>query len=64
MLTLLIHLGYLTWNEEDGMAHIPNEEVRLEFRGILKGRECEPEMGGTDWPFQKASGGYIAYIAA
>ena len=31
------YLGYLTWNEEDGMAHIPNEEVRIEFRRILKG---------------------------
>ena len=44
VLTLLIHLGYLTWHREeghsgeDGMAHIPNEEVRTEFRKILKGR--------------------------
>ncbi len=38
VLTLLIHLGYLTWHREDGMAHIPNEEVRAEFRKILKGR--------------------------
>ena len=37
MLTLLIHLGYLTWNEEDGTVRIPNEEVRGEFRKILKG---------------------------
>ena len=37
VLTLLIHLGYLTWREEDGMARIPNEEVRIEFRKILKG---------------------------
>ncbi len=37
VLTLLIHLGYLTWNEEDGTAYIPNEEVRAEFRKILKG---------------------------
>ena len=36
VLTLLIHLGYLTWNEEDGTAHIPNEEIRIEFRKILK----------------------------
>lgn len=36
VLTLLIHLGYLTWHEEDGTAHIPNEEVRTEFRKILK----------------------------
>ena len=37
VLTLLIHLGYLTWYEEEGTAHIPNEEVRAEFRKILKG---------------------------
>ena len=39
VLTLLIHLGYLTWNEEEGTAHIPNEEVRIEFRRILKGTD-------------------------
>lgn len=38
VLTLLIHLGYLTWNEETGRAHIPNEEVRAEIRKVLKGR--------------------------
>ena len=38
VLTLLIHLGYLTWYRDDGTAHIPNEEVRSEFRKILKGR--------------------------
>lgn len=37
VLTLLIHLGYLAW-QEDGTAHIPNEEVRIEFRKILKSR--------------------------
>ena len=37
VLTLLIHLGYLTWNEEDGTARIPNEEVRIEFKKILEG---------------------------
>ena len=38
VLTLLIHLGYLAWCEETGTARIPNEEVRAEFRKILKGR--------------------------
>jgi len=38
VLTLLIHLGYLTWCEETGRTRIPNEEVRAEFRKILKGR--------------------------
>ena len=37
-MTLLIHLGYLTWHREDGRARIPNEEVRTEFRKILEGR--------------------------
>ncbi|MDE7353009.1 MAG: ATP-binding protein [Acetatifactor sp.] len=37
VLTLLIHLGYLTWHEEDGTAHIPNEEVRTVFEKILEG---------------------------
>ena len=36
VLTLLVHLGYLTYNEETGTAEIPNEEVRLEFRKILR----------------------------
>lgn len=37
VLALLIHLGYLVWREEDGTAHIPNEEVRIEFEKILEG---------------------------
>jgi len=31
VLTLLIHLGYLAYNKEDGCVYIPNEEVRGEF---------------------------------
>lgn len=31
VLTLLIHLGYLAYNNEDRYAYIPNEEVRQEF---------------------------------
>ena len=38
VLTLLIHLGYLTYEEEDttGFVCIPNEEVRIEFDKILR----------------------------
>ncbi len=36
VLTLLMHLGYLTWNEEEGAAHVPNEEVKEEFEQILE----------------------------
>lgn len=38
MLTLSIHLGYLAWNVEERTARIPNEEVKAEFRKIIKGR--------------------------
>lgn len=31
VLTLLIHLGYLAYDEEARKVHIPNEEIRLEF---------------------------------
>ena len=36
VLTLMIHLGYLTYNEETCEAWIPNEEVRLEYRTLVK----------------------------
>ena len=42
VLTLLIHLGYLTWHKEDGTAHIPNQEVRMEFEEIFEGTLCTP----------------------
>lgn len=44
VLTLMIHLGYLTWQEEEdsGFARIPNEEIRMEFNGMLrKGKHPE-----------------------
>lgn len=31
VLTLLIHLGYLAYDQERGTAYIPNEEIRKEF---------------------------------
>ena len=35
VLTLLIHLGYLAYDVCTGKAHIPNEEIRLEFARII-----------------------------
>ncbi len=32
VLTLLIHLGYLAYDSETKTAHIPNEEIRIEFQ--------------------------------
>ena len=43
--TLMIHLGYLNWQEDEGgigYAGIPNEEIRMEFNKILrKGKHHE-----------------------
>lgn len=42
VLTLLIHLGYLTWDKENGTVRIPNEEIKSEFRAILRGTNENP----------------------
>nr|WP_296480643.1 hypothetical protein [uncultured Acetatifactor sp.] len=57
VLTLLIHLGYLTYNEETRSAHIPNQEIRQEFARaiqqvkkddtIRRVRECEQLIADT-----------------
>lgn len=31
VLTLLVHLGYLAYDNDSGSVHIPNEEVKAEF---------------------------------
>lgn len=36
VLTLLIHLGYLAYDEKSEMVHIPNEEIRLEFARSIR----------------------------
>ena len=36
VLTLLIHLGYLSYDDEAGRARIPNEEIRLEFVKMIR----------------------------
>ncbi len=36
VLTLLIHLGYLSYDAEKGVAFIPNREVMLEFSGMIR----------------------------
>jgi len=35
VLTLMIHLGYLAYDDETKKARIPNEELRLEFERLL-----------------------------
>jgi hypothetical protein len=38
VLTLLVHLGYLSYNSEEKTVHIPNEEIRQEFIRAVKKR--------------------------
>ena len=35
VMTLLVHLGYLTYHETEKTVQIPNEEVRIEFKEFL-----------------------------
>lgn len=41
VLTLLVHLGYLTYDATQKTVHVPNEEVRDEFRHFL----CNDQVG-------------------
>lgn len=36
VLTLMIHLGYLAYDSETKTAHIPNEEIKLEFQKSIR----------------------------
>lgn len=36
VLTLLIHFGYLNYDEEGGTVRIPNEEIRMEFARTIR----------------------------
>jgi hypothetical protein len=41
-ITLLVHLGYLSYDQEAETVYIPNEEVRREFiRAIKHGRHYD-----------------------
>lgn len=42
VLTLLIHLGYLSYNRAAKTVHIPNEEIRIEFDRSFRGTK-QPE---------------------
>ena len=35
-LTMFVHLGYLSYNQDTSTVHIPNEEIRLEFARTLR----------------------------
>ena len=41
ILTLLVHLGYLTYDFDTKTAWIPNKEVRQEFLNSIQGQEFQ-----------------------
>lgn len=42
VLTILIHLGYLAYDDSKKEAYIPNEEVRKAFTGAVEGTDWTP----------------------
>ena len=44
VLTLMIHLGYLSYQSERGMVRIPNEEIKLEFQKSVREVEHKETM--------------------
>lgn len=36
VLTLLVHLGYLAYDEENELVYIPNEEIKREFSKTIR----------------------------
>lgn len=50
VLTLLIHLGYLAYDQVKGIAFIPNEEIRQEFQAAVKKKKWDEFL-----QFQKES---------
>ena len=49
VLTLLIHLGYLAYDEDTRCVSIPNVEIREEFiRAIKNAKTQNPENDGAE----------------
>lgn len=48
VLTLLIHLGYLTYDRRSSEAFIPNQEIAQEFRNAIEGPEWDGVIRALD----------------
>ena len=44
LLTLLIHLGYLSYNVEEMAVSLPNKEIRMEFVEALRGSKTHKQL--------------------
>ena len=54
VLTLLIHLGYLAYNQNKQTAYIPNEEIRMEFMDAIEDDKWDELI-----QFEKMSGALV-----
>ncbi len=67
VLTLLVHLGYLAYDEESGTVRIPNEEILLVFRDAVEvGRHAETAriIRESDLLLRRTVAGDAEYVAA
>lgn len=67
VLTLLIHLGYLSYDSEKGTAQIPNEEVRREFSKavrVVDHEETLKRLNESDKLFLDTIQGHADAVAA
>lgn len=48
VLTMLIHLGYLSYDSERKEVYIPNEEIRGAFGKVIKGTNWTPVIQNSD----------------
>lgn len=60
VLTLLTHLGYLTYDEDEKTVRIPNEEIKIEFRQIISGTDTNKKWAALIRKSQKLLGNTIA----
>ena len=47
MLALLVHLGYLAYDEEQQAVFIPNTEIALEFKNAVEGSKGWEHLADT-----------------
>ncbi len=66
-LTVLIHLGYLAYNEDAGTCRIPNREIRMEFERALAKldwSELYDPISNSEKMYEETMKGNLDYINA
>lgn len=72
VLTLLVHLGYLTYDKRNGTVLIPNQEITQEFMravkvggwdGLIQSLEHSEDLLRATW-HSKCERGYRRYLVS